>query len=253
MTTLAFWKMVGAGNDFVVVDARGGLPRPAAELARALCPRRTAVGADGLIAVTSAAGDRVEVDFVNADGSPAAFCGNGSRCVVRYALRRGLARGPMTVVFPGLTVTGDAAGDDVRVVTPRPRVTGAAGRALVVDAGVPHALLEDDGARPLRDVAEAFFAEHPALRENINLTLVRREDEGRVRVRTLERGAGETLACGSAALAAALFAAADRDAPSRTVVIPPAGVPLTVALDAAGGGASLTGEARVVYRAELDL
>jgi diaminopimelate epimerase len=266
MTTLAFWKMTGAGNDFVVLDARQGLPAPAEALARTMCPRRTAVGADGLIAVTRAAEGEVVVDFLNADGSGAGFCGNGARCVGRYAFLRGLSAAPVRVVFPAQTVTARAAGDDIEIAGPRPfvletdvRVT-LGGVPLVgqrIAAGVGHVVFAEPGesAFDLPSLARALFAARPDLEGQVNVTLVRPGAAGDIRVRTFERGVGETLACGSGALAAALFVA-ERGAGTSSAelrLLPPAGVPLHVRLDPDGRHATLRGEARVVYRGEIDL
>lgn len=97
---LDFVKMTGSGNDFIVVDNRGAGVPPAlmSRLARALCPRRLSVGADGLILLRPS--DRVDPvrgpvdfawDFFNADGSSAEMCGNGGRCAARFARDRGIA------------------------------------------------------------------------------------------------------------------------------------------------------------------
>ncbi len=264
MTSLRFWKMVGAGNDFVMLDARDGLPGDPADLARALCPRRFAIGADGLVAVTRAAGDTVAVDFRNADGSLAGFCGNGARCTARFARRLGLAAPELTVAFPGLTVTARERGDDIEITAPRPTVledglvlevggTRLAGRRIL--AGVPHAVFgEPDGSGlALPQVAEALFARRPELRDAVNVTLVRPRADGTLDVRTFERGVGETLACGSGALAAAALLEPEPGAGYDVVLWPPARVPLHVGLAAHGDVATLCGEAREVYTGRIEL
>ena len=262
-TTLRFWKMAGAGNDFVVLDARGGLPASPEDLARRLCPRRVSVGADGLIAVRRLERDRVEVDFVNADGSPAGFCGNGSRCVARIAKLLGADALPLTIVFPGLVVCALRVADDVEIEAPRPFVVeprvafpfeGAGELAGPrISAGVEHVVLrEPEAGYDLPRLAAALFAARPDLRGQVNVTLLR-EAQGTLRVRTFERGVGETLACGSGALAAALTLAPAPDAAADVVLLPPAETPLRVALAGNGGPARLAGEARFVYRGEVDL
>ncbi len=264
MTALRFWKATGAGNDFVMLDARAGLPGETATLARTLCPRRFAIGADGLIAVTRAEGDTLAVDFRNADGSPAGFCGNGARCAARFARQLGLAAPVLTLEFPGLTVTARERGAEIEITTPRPTLledgialevggTRLAGRRLL--AGVPHVVLgEPDGAPlALPRVAEALFAVRPELREAVNVTLVRPRADGALDVRTFERGVGETLACGSGALAAAAFLEPVPGQGFDVVLWPPARVPLRVVLAARGDTATLCGEARVVYTGEIEI
>ena len=261
--TLRFWKMAGAGNDFVVLDARNGLPASPEELARRLCPRRVSVGADGLIAVRRLERGRVEVDFVNADGSPAGFCGNGSRCVARIAKLLGADALPLTIVFPGLVVRALRVADDVEIEAPRPFVVeprvafpfeGAGELAGPrISAGVEHVVLrEPEAGYDLPRLAAALFVARPDLRGQVNVTLLR-EAPGTLRVRTFERGVGETLACGSGALAAALTLAPAPDAAADVVLLPPAETPLRVALAGNGGPARLAGEARFVYRGEVDL
>lgn len=268
MTTLRFTKMVGAGNDFIVVDARAGLPDTPAALATRLCPRRLAVGADGLIAITGVApeggGVRVTVDFRNADGSLAGFCGNGARCTARFAALSGwIPPGAgATLAFPAITVAAELLGDDVRLELARPefvepRLDLAFGGATLpgarIRAGVDHVVLPDPAAGPpLSALAAALFAARPDLDGEVNLTMVRAEG-ATLHVRTFERGVGETLACGSGALAAALFAEPQRGGGFDATVIPPAGVRLRVRLAPAPGPATLEGEARIVYTGSVEV
>ncbi|MBP7146217.1 MAG: diaminopimelate epimerase [Acidobacteria bacterium] len=259
---LTFWKMTAAGNDFILVDARAGLPAGTAALAAALCPRAVSVGADGLLAVVAAVPGRVEIDYRNADGSAAEFCGNGARCAARYAVERGIAGSPLELVFPGHAVRARVDGGSVEIEGPRPLVDlaaieveagGRAVRARLVCAGVRHVVLRDpaDGGLALRDVRDALDAARPDLAGTYNVTAIGEQAPGRLRVRTLERGSGETLACGSAAWAAAAFVEDPPGSGLELTVIPPAGVPLSVRLLPGAGPALLRGEARIVFRGEL--
>ena len=139
-----FVKMEGLGNDFIVVD---GPLRPAPADIEAWCDRRRGIGADGVLAVTPQ-GDGVRMDYWNADGSPAEMCGNGLRCVARYAVDRGLV--PVTS-FEVASATGDRAvevRDDGTVRAHLGRVTdGEVGtfelagyRLESVSIGNPHAI-----------------------------------------------------------------------------------------------------------------
>ena len=261
-TSLHFWKMSGAGNDFVVVDARAGLPAPAGELAAQLCRRRVGIGADGLLAVQGVSERRVVVDYRNADGSAADFCGNGARCVARFAYVREIAGSPMVLAFPGQEVRATVEGARVRIETPRPRILGrvelvaADGsrfEAVQVDAGVAHLVVHvaDGPAPPLATLRAALARARPDLLDRVNLTTVERRGADALHVRTLERGSGETLACGSGALAAT--ALEPRAAAGvRRVVIPPAGIPLVVRLAPDPGPASLEGDAVIVFHGVCD-
>ena len=99
MKTLGFVKMSGTGNDFVLVDNReGAIPEDAkAELARALCPRRTAIGADGLMLLEPSEVAGVRMRIFNADGSEPEMCGNGSRCLAHFARALGAAAAEMKI------------------------------------------------------------------------------------------------------------------------------------------------------------
>ena len=199
-----FVKMEGLGNDFVVVD---GPRHPSREEIAAWCDRRRGIGADGVLAVTG--GDPVRMDYWNADGSAAEMCGNGLRCVARYAVDRGLAPGPefviQTPVGPRHVVVG---ADSVRAEIGPVKVGGGrvevAGYQLVpVDVGNPHAvaLVKDCYSVPL-SAAGPLVETDPAFPGGVNAEFATVIDTKRIALRVWERGAGETLACGTGAVAA---------------------------------------------------
>ncbi len=253
-TGLAFWKLDGAGNDFVLVDGRSAAPpMEPPRLARALCDRRRGIGADGLLVVLDAEENRVRVGYWNADGSPAAFCGNGARCVALLAVLEGWADPSLELSFPGLVTRADVrAGEGrVRLALPAPEPTGEfvvhlGDRGLPAGlwkVGVDHAVV----AVPAPELASLSLVEvsraveEATGLEDPNVTLVAGEGR-RLHVRTRERGVGETLACGSAALAAAAFWG-ERGAVVE--IVPPGGAPLLARV--AAGEAMLEGPARVVF------
>ncbi len=261
-TTLRFWKMSGAGNDFIVVDAREPLPAPTGELATALCRRRLGIGADGLLAVRGGDDDRVFVDYRNADGTSADFCGNGARCAARFAVERGMASPEVVLVFPGQEVRANVDRTEVRIEVPRPRILGPMTLAspdgeiidaVRVDAGVAHIVVRSDGGPPpaLDTLRSALLAKDPSLLRQFNVTTAHSRGSDELLVRTLERGSGETLACGSGALAAAAVEPG-ADEGLRRVVVPPAGIPLDVEIAPAPGPAWLTGDAVIVFHGECD-
>lgn len=262
---LRFAKLVGAGNDFLFIDARsGGYPlERRAQLVRRLCDRHYGVGADGAAFVEGELGADLRWDFYNDDGSSAEMCGNAARCMVRWAQR---ALGADHVSFRAAAgrVSGWAAGNDVEADLPfvsrqaralEADLGGTLGRTRfwALNTGVPHAVVEvedlesarreTDAIRKLRWAAE--FGERGA-----NVTFFAREAEaGRIASATFERGVeGFTLACGTGVIAAAL-ASVDGVSPARaafemTVAAP--GGALRVSVDESRPGVRLKGPADFV-------
>lgn len=253
-------KMSGAGNDFLVL-AREDAVRLGEDLrgwARRVCRRGVSAGADGVVVVTPLGGARLQVDFLNPDGTPA-FCGNGTRCAARFAVLRGLAPPEMVLATAAGDVPAEVRGGTVRLVLPPPRDRGSwlgeldrktvAGR--LVDAAVPHLVLraEDNPGLAFERDAPAL-RRHPSLQPGgANVDWVEIDPGDRVRIRTWERGVeGETLCCGTGAVAAALVARL-AGAGETIRVVPRSGIPLRVELPGPAGGplrALLEGDARVV-------
>lgn len=206
MRPLEFIKMQGLGNDFIVVD--GPMSLTADEIS-GLCDRRFGIGADGILAVTN--GDPVRMEYWNADGSPAEMCGNGLRCVARYAYDRGWAPDRNFAVDTPIGVrTVRVLEDTVEVGLGSASVVGhttiEGHRLHLIDVGNPHAVLVvDDPAHA--DVAGLGrrIASDPQFPDGTNVEFVTVGD-GRVDMRVWERGVGETLACGTGMVAAAFVA-----------------------------------------------
>lgn len=210
---IPFFKMSGAGNDFVLLD---GLPRgrSGAALARRLCDRRRGIGADGLLVVTRRGG-RPRLDYWNADGS-AAFCGNGSRCGAIWAASRGWTKGKsFTLATSGGPLEASVTGKGrASVKMPQPKGLklglrlGARNRAYAahfVDTGVPHAvIIVPDVEKVDVKTLGRFFRFHKAFgKPGANVDFVQLK-KGVVHLRTYERGVeDETLACGTGVVAAA--------------------------------------------------
>ncbi len=229
----SFLKMHGAANDFVVIDHRRPfLPEPLAPLVRRLCDRRRGVGADGLLLLEGDPEHDFAMRYFNADGGPADYCGNGARCLALLALELGLGSAGevrfRTAVGSQSARRSGPGRIEVRfgrVGRPEPR-TGleAAGRRFdgwLVRPGVPHLVVETDrvDAVPLAEWAPAL-RRHAALGAGgANVDFLERRERARVAMRTFERGVeGETLACGSGAIACGLARAVAGEAPPITVV-----------------------------------
>jgi len=256
--------MSGSGNDFILVDNRRRLvPAGAgAELARRLCPRGRSVGADGLILLGRSRGAHFAWEFFNADGSEAAMCGNGARCAARYAHLRGIAPARMSFETGAGLVRAEVLGERVRIrLAPpqgyRARVPlAAAGRRFApafVVVGVPHAVVrvEDLEAVPVAAWGRALRRHAAFAPAGANVNFYRPAGAHRLAVRTYERGVeGETLACGTGAVAVALAAAAAGHARSPVSVLTRGGEELGVHFRRRGSTFSevlLEGGAAVVY------
>jgi diaminopimelate epimerase len=242
MAPLAFWKMSGSGNDFIVVDNRRGAVAAGAgpALALRLCARGFGVGADGLILIERSREANFAWRFYNADGSEAAMCGNGGRCAARFAFLKKIAPARMRFVTGAGPIRAEVRGARVKLELPPPagyRARGAveiAGRRVeagFVVVGVPHAVLHAESlesvpvaewGRPLRH--DPAFG--PA---GANVNFFRVEGPRRLRVRTYERGVeGETHACGTGSVATVLVAAAAGLVRSPVAVTTSGGEELTV-------------------------
>jgi len=273
---LAFTKMSGAGNDFLVFSAR--VKRGPREIAaiRRLCRRGTGVGADGVLFVhAERPGDpssSIVADYVNADGSAGRFCGNGTRCAARFAVLRGLS-GPSLVVVTGWGAVEARvlAGGTVTLALPEPVAVGRAvpthdveGKTLEREAftllvGVPHvvAYVKDGVDLDALDlsVLGPALRRHPALREGANANFVKVLGRSRVAVRTWERGVeAETLACGSGAVASAVATSFLKGLAPPVSVATRSGETLEIGFLRDGELArevTLAGDARVVFEGTL--
>jgi diaminopimelate epimerase len=219
-------KHHGLANDFLILlDPDGSHPLDP-HVARALCDRRTGIGADGLIRATPAPGEDAvaRMELRNADGSTAEMSGNGVRCLAQALLRDGSTTGPIVPIRTdaGLrTVTVHAQLDEVThelsVDMGCPRIDGEAPewsggsveRALWVDFGNPHLVLELTASAPANVDAELLeLGERVNVKVagGANVHLLRPTADGGIAVRTYERGVGPTQACGTGACASAVAA-----------------------------------------------
>lgn len=268
MTRIPFFKMCGSGNDFIIVDNRGhALPEAGfPDLARRLCARTMSLGADGFIVVDESPTADFKWHFFNSDGSRADMCGNGARCVARFAALNGIAGQEMTFETGVGGIAASVSGDRVkiRMTDPREMESGlaiATSRGSVtlsrIHTGVPHLVV------PVEDVGRADvpglgreLRYHPAFAPagaNVNFCAV--DGDGRVHNRTYERGVeGETLACGTGSVAAALLLAGRGAVTSPVTVVPRSGETLTVYFERTGDRfreVFLEGNARVICTGEL--
>lgn len=267
---LKFWKMSGAGNDFVCLDNRRKQLRLSKRQIAALCHRQFGIGADGLLVVEPGdARHDFRMRYYNADGGEAEMCGNGARCFARYARRISRSNKPaISIRTKAGTVSAEFLGEEVRVGLTPPRdetpsrvLATADGRLVVhsINTGVPHAviLVEDLEAVDIAKLG-AEVRWHDAFQpKGTNVNFLQRLGARRLRVRTFERGVeGETLACGTGVAASALIAARTLGCTSPVEIKVQGGDVLKVYFELKDGVFSnvrLQGPADFVFQGEIDV
>src|SRR4028119_798728 len=210
---MRFTKMHGCGNDFLIFDpeAVGGAHLP--DLARRACDRHFGVGADGILVPAPCEVADFEMVYFNSDGSPSEMCGNGLRCLARYARDRGLIEGETLTVATGAGIKKVLFFEDgsSRVDMGPPEfgseVERGGFRFLRVSMGNPHAVafLESEAAVEELELGNVGppVEKNPAFPEGTNVEFGFARGANDVRMKIWERGAGETLASGSGACAGA--------------------------------------------------
>lgn len=228
---MKFTKMHGAGNDYVYINCFTEQINDPVSLSQQISDRNFGIGSDGLILILPSSRADLRMRMFNADGSEAEMCGNGIRCVAKYAYDHGLTRKTDISVETGngiltlhLFVNNGGRVERVRVAMGRPRLTraeipmtGPAGEQVVnvpvdiagrrleltcVSMGNPHAVIyvEDVEQFPVTQVGP-LIEHHAWFPKRTNVEFVQILSPGAVIQRTWERGAGETLACGTGAAA----------------------------------------------------
>ncbi|WP_294513792.1 diaminopimelate epimerase [uncultured Intestinimonas sp.] len=258
---MRFTKMQALGNDYVCLDLTRQQPEEElSRLARTLTDRHFGVGGDGLLCVLHGKDGRLRMALYNADGSRAAMCGNGIRCLAAYAWSHGLAEegSPLTVeTDAGLRIL-TASADGIRVEMGRPvlgeslvlEAGGRTWRVRPVSMGNPHAVIfvpRLDRA-PLEQVGPEL-ERHSAFPDRTNVELVEVATPDLLRMRVWERGCGETLACGTGACAAFAAAAVSGLTARRGRVELPGGV-LSLDWPDPEGSIFLEGPAFTVFEGE---
>ena len=274
-----FTKGHGTGNDFIILSDLDGRLDVSESLVRALCHRRTGIGADGVLIVARTEGDPEVgpqadqapyfMDYRNADGSPAEMCGNGARVFADHLVSTGLVeRAAFSIATRGgarhvrflddaqISVDMGAAQfldrDDIRVRTAES--PGDEHRAVGVLMPNPHAVAFVDDVRAAGALAQApQVTPAAAYPDGANVEFVHRLDDHHIRMRVFERGVGETLSCGTGACAAAVASArlSGSSADSRPIRVDVPGGVVTVTWGA-DDLVELAGPTQVVARGSID-
>ena len=228
-----FVKMHGLGNDFVFIEDKTGQDKDYTVLARAMCNRHTGIGADGLIVIVDSRVADVRMRIINSDGSEAEMCGNGIRCFAKYVYDSGIiekkqftVETPAGIMEPEITVGADNKAELITINMGRPLfnrseipMEGTDGRVLNEDLcvdgenwkitsllmGVPHTVtyVDDVDSVDIEKIGP-LFEKHEAFPKHTNINFAQQMDDRTVKVRTWERGAGATLACGTGSCSVAV-------------------------------------------------
>jgi diaminopimelate epimerase len=261
--TRHFHKMHGLGNDFVIVDARKAPFAVTPALAKKIADRRTGVGCDQLIVLEASDSADLRMRIWNQDGGEVESCGNATRCVVQLT-------GATSIDSDGGLLEGKDLGAEVEVMLPEPKFAwediplayamdtnalpmawGELEHPFAVSVGNPHVVffVPDAGEVSLQELGPQIEND-PAFPERINVNVATIVGD-RLKLRTFERGAGETLACGTGACASAVAAIATKRAASPVTVDMTGG---TLTIDwAPGQPIRMRGSATHVFEGELAL
>ena len=274
---IRFTKMHGLGNDFVVLDAINQAFVPTPAQARWLADRHFGVGCDQILIVEKPGTPGVDFRYriFNADGGEVEQCGNGARCFVRFVHEQGLtqAREIRVETKSGIIAPRLEADGQVTVDMGAPRFapaeipfdsdTDAAVQPLDVDGktieisavsmGNPHAVqvVADVDTAPVAEQGPRIES-HPRFPRRVNAGFMQVVDRHAIRLRVYERGAGETLACGTGACAA-VVAGIRRGLLDSPVRVATRGGELSIAWAGAGAPVLMTGPATTVFSAEIDI
>ena len=264
---LSFTKMHGAGNDFVVLDCTREAFALSAEQLRRIADRHLGIGCDQVLVVEKAAGAGADFRYriFNADGGEVEQCGNGARCFVKFVQARRLSakRELRVETLGGIIVPRLEPDGEVSVDMGPPRfeepllqtlaVQGREAQFTSVSMGNPHAVqvVSDVAAAPVREQGP-LLEHHPRFPNRVNAGYLQVLDRQRIALRVWERGAGETLSCGTGACAAAV-SAIRRGLVDSPVRVETRGGTLTISWAGGDNAVWMKGPAQAVFEGEMEL
>lgn len=279
MKEIEFYKMSGSGNDFILIDNRNTVfPfEDPARVARRICQRAISIGADGMILIEEAEDEDIDFRwrFYNADGSDATMCGNAARCAARMSYLLGIS-GRKISFLTGAGVIHAEIMDDGRVKVKMNAPTDIArGKSLSLDGeiieydfadtGVPHAVVyvgsvDELNALSVEEIGRKMRYHKDFTPEGANANFTAMDEMGEdniLYIRTYERGVeGETLACGTGAVASAILMYIKGRVRPPVLLLPKSGITLNVDFIDEDDGFKdvyLEGDARMIYRGKFSL
>ncbi len=268
MKVLHFEKWVGTGNDFILVDNRTlSLKDGLSMLAKRLCDRKHSIGADGLILAERSAKSDLHMRIFNPDGSEAEMCGNGIRCLAKFAADTGMAKPKQTIETLAGVIEAEVKGDGVKVRMTDPKdfregkleAEGHEYEYGFLDTGVPHAVI----AVPNLERVDVFavgraIRHHKAFApRGTNANFIAYKTGNAIEARTYERGVEDvTLSSGTGSTASALIAAMRKGLRSPVTVHTRGGETLRIHFSRNGQGFSevyMEGPVQKCFEGRVDL
>ncbi len=279
---MKFTKMHGIGNDYVYVNCFQETVKDPSAVAKFVSDRHFGIGSDGLILIKPSDIADCEMDMYNLDGSQGAMCGNGIRCVAKYAYDYGIVnktsisvatksgikylelsvengKVSMVKVNMGSPILNarqiPVVAETEQVIDAPLKVNGTTYRITAVSMGNPHAIVYMDDIESL-DIEKTgpFFESHLVFPDRVNTEFVKVIDNHTLKMRVWERGSGETLACGTGACAVAVASIlngyVEEDAPVTVKLL---GGDLQIFWDRRDNLIYMTGPASTVFDGEIDL
>ncbi len=266
---LRFTKMSGAGNDFVMIDNRGGNVQLTPEQIARICDRHHGVGADGILLLEKPRnGADFQMRYYNRDGGEAEMCGNGARCFAKFANKAAGAREKVRFETPAGIIGACLNGESVTLDMIEPKdlrlqlelqANGEKESLHFINSGVPHAVVpvtnvDDVDVRKRGQAIRQHQAFAPA---GANVNFIENRNPNGIKIRTYERGVeDETLACGTGVVASALIFAATENVTGPISVTVRSGAELSVDFKRTGERFSevkLTGPAEFVFEGTIEV
>ncbi len=243
MSKLFFVKYQGAGNDFILIDDRA--PHFSPHLVPKLCHRKFGIGADGVILLQTSDLADFRMRIYNADGGEAEGCGNGLRCLVKFLPELGFPKKSYRIAMGKRVIEAQFVGEqialDMGMATHLKRLQIEGYEVHSLNTGVPHAVVFTE--EKLESLGP-FLQNHPAFapeKTNVNVAYLEKDH---IRVRTFERGVGETLACGTGAAAVGFIASTQSLLPNPIRICMPGG---DLHIEVKESGIRLIGDALKVF------
>jgi diaminopimelate epimerase len=257
--SITFYKYQGTGNDFVIIDNREGLIQLSTQQVKHICDRKFGVGADGLMLLNSLAGYDFEMLYYNANGKEGSMCGNGGRCLTKFAFDQGIHRDHYHFLATDGPHEAEMANNQwIHLKMKDVDTVQDYHGDYILDTGSPHYVKQVNGLMDLNVFKEGQAIRYSKNFEEIGLNVNFVEDNGhQLLVRTYERGVeDETLSCGTGVTAAALVFAHNDNGFNR-IEISTKGGNLAVEFDKIGDNSFkniwLCGPATFVFKGTLDL
>jgi len=267
-----FTKVVGTGNDFIILDNRAGSLRSVIDdvsrFTVNVCKRKICVGADGVLLLEDSDRADLKMRVFNPDGSEVTMCGNGARCSAFYAAHNGVGSGELSMETGAGIIRAEVRDDMVKLKMTDPKqisldkdlgIERSVIKTHSIDTGVPHVIhfTENIETYPVKEMGAKIRYHHAFQPDGTNVNFVKIVSDGVIRIRTYERGVeDETLACGTGSVAAAIAACLVYGTAQPVEVLTASGESLKVYFNAKNkkniSDVFLEGTAKIIYEGGID-